>query len=244
VARYRPDLVLLAYTIGNDYSDNSNRLSSNPRIYFEIDPSGELTQVPFSAARRTVSAWLNRHSRFYVWQKQANDLIRNRTDDGYWIYHTRPDEALQEVWALNERLIVALSEEVESRGSRFVVVLVPSGAQVYDDVWHNSFEHAGHSPNEFDPTYPERRIAAFGRQHGIAVLTLRNEFRDAAAGRSAQSTPASDLLFFDGRGHFTNRGNGVAAEAIHRFLSEGDGQEILEQIAPRGRIEARSTRRN
>ena len=139
---------------------------------------------------------------------------------------------------------MALSEEVESRGSRFVVVLVPSGAQVYDDVWHNSFEHAGHSPNEFDPTYPERRIAAFGRQHGIAVLTLRNEFRDAAAGRSAQATPASDLLFFDGRGHFTNRGNGVAAEAIHRFLSEGDGQEILEQIAPRGRIEARSTRRN
>ena len=231
VARYRPDLVLLAYYVGNDFSDNSNRMSSNPRIYFEIDSRGDLVQVPFSATRRTVSAWLNRHSRFYVWQKQANDVLRARTDDGYWIFCTRPGQALEAVWELNERLILTLFEEVESRGGRFVLVLFPSGTQVYDDMWQTVLEQAGRPPGDFDATYPEQRLTAFGRQHGIPVVTMRAEFEEAAGGRSAGDTPAAEQLFFGGRGHFTERGNDLAARIVHRFLTQGQGREILEQVA-------------
>jgi hypothetical protein len=230
VARYQPDLVLLAYCIGNDFSDNSTELSSSPRIYFEVGPDGALVQVPFSTSRRMASSWLNRHSRFYVWFKRANDILRTRVDDGFWIYNARPDQRLEGIWELNERLILALSQEVQSRGSHFVLVLLPTGAQVYDDTWQRATQQAGRPPNEFDPAYPDQRLVAFGKRHGIPVLAMRNEFRDAAGGRSASSTPASDLLFFAGYGHFTDRGNSLAAGAIHQFLSEGNGREILEQI--------------
>lgn len=227
VSRYRPDIVLCAYFMGNDFTDNSNRLSNNPRIYFELDSRGELVQVPFSAARSKVSAWLNLHSRFYVWQKHANDILQGRHDKDYRIYSTARSEILDATWALNERLILALSSEVERGGGRFVLVLFPDAAQVYDDVWEALLDEAGEHAGELDRTHAENRLVAFARDHGIAVVTLTQDLRHAAEGRRAADAGPDELLFFAGVGHFTTRGNQLAASAIHRFLTEEEGREIL-----------------
>jgi len=219
VARYRPDIVIVAYFIGNDFSDNSARLSSNPRIYFEIDAGGALRQRPFSAARSAVSTWLNRHSRLYVWQKTANDALRERTDDGYRIFRTDPSQDLDEAWELNERLIVALRDEVEKAGARYILALYPSGAQVYSDMWTALLEQADARAGRFDPTYPERRLTALARRSGIPVVTMRDEFLRASGGRTVSETPPADLLFFGGNGHLSERGNALAARILHRFLT-------------------------
>jgi hypothetical protein len=230
VSRYGPEIVVAAYFVGNDFSDNSRRMSSNPRIYFEIDAHGDLTQLPFSVTRSAASTWLNRHSRLYVWQKKANDVLRSRTGNGYWIFSTRPSERLDAVWELNERLIVALRDEVESRGGRFVLVLFPSGAEIHDDKWERLLEQAGDGIEHFDPTHPERRLTALGRRHGIPVVPLREEFRRAVGGRNAVEIPAADHLFFGGFGHFTERGHLLAARIVHDFLTQGEGREILDRV--------------
>jgi hypothetical protein len=219
VARYRPDIVIVAYFVGNDFSDNSTRLSSNPRIYFEIDRDGNLVQRPLSAARSALSAWLNAHSRLYVWQKTANDVLRERDDDGYRIFRSDPPPELDEVWELNERLIVALRDEVEAAGSRFVLALYPSGAQVYGDVWEALLDQAGDPPGTFDPTYPERRLTALGQRAAFPVVTMREPFLRAAGGAEARETRAGDLLFFGGNGHLSERGNTLAAQILYRFLT-------------------------
>jgi hypothetical protein len=219
VARYRPDIVIVAYFVGNDFSDNSTRLSSNPRIYFEIDRDGNLVQRPLSAARSALSTWLNAHSRLYVWQKTANDVLRERDDDGYRIFRSDPPPELDEVWALNERLIVALRDEVEAAGSRFVLALYPSGAQVYGDIWEALLDQAGDPPGTFDPTYPERRLTALGQRAAFPVVTMREPFLRAAGGAEARETRAGDLLFFGGNGHLSERGNALAAQILYRFLT-------------------------
>jgi len=228
VARYRPEIVLGAYFMGNDFADNSTRLSTNPRIYHALDDHGELVRVPLSTSRRRLSNWLNRHSRFYVWQKRANDILQHRRADGHLIFSTAPSELLDEVWELNERLILALAEEVESDGARFVLVLYPDAAQVYDDRWEAVVQDAGDGAGDLDRDHAERRLVEIAESHGIPVVTMTEEFRRAARGRRAADTDPEDHLYFHGKGHFTARGHLLAATTVHRFLTGSAGRPILE----------------
>jgi len=228
VARYRPEIVLCAYFMGNDFADNSNRLSTNPRIYHELDDRGELVRVHLSTTRRTLSNWLNLHSRFYVWQKRANDILRHRRAEGHLIFSTASSEVLDEVWELNERLILALAEEVESDGARFVLVLYPDAAQVYDDRWEAVLQDAGDGAGHLDRKHAERRLVAIAESHGIPVVTMTDELRRAAGSRRAADTDPEDPLYFHGAGHFTARGHLLAATTVHRFLTEAEGRDILE----------------
>ncbi len=229
VARYRPDLVIAAYFVGNDFSDNSTRLSRFPRIYFELSDAGELVQLPFSAGRSRLSGWLNRHSRFYVWQKNALRRLRPARQGGNAVYVEHPGPELDEVWDLNARLIAALAGEVEEDGGRFLLAVLPPAAQVYDDVWQARLGDAGDRAAALRRDHPDRRLTAIGREHDVAVLTMAEEFR-AAAPRSASAARPDDLLYYRGYGHFTPRGHALAAEVIHRFLTEGDGAGILADL--------------
>jgi hypothetical protein len=231
VARYRPDIVLCAYFMGNDFADNSTELSGgNPRLYFELDERGELVQVSVSSARRKLSNWLNLHSRFYVWQKRANDIIQNRTNQGYFAFSTERSELLDGAWELNEKLIATLADEVERDGGRFVLVLYPDPAQVHDDRWEAALEAAGEDGRSFDRDHIERRLVQIAESHDIPVVTMTEEFRVAAGGRTATETPPGEHLFFHGYGHFTPRGHTEAARMVYRFLTEGDGRPILQDV--------------
>ena len=76
VHKFEPDVVLSCFFVGNDLTDNSPRLSRNPRVYFDFDQEGNYRQLPHSASRSKLSQWLNIHSRFYGWQKRATRLAR------------------------------------------------------------------------------------------------------------------------------------------------------------------------
>ncbi len=229
VARYRPDLVIGAYFVGNDFSDNSTRLSRFPRIYYELNEDGALVQLPFSAGRRRVSGWLNRNSRFYVWQKNALRRLRPARGGGNAVYTEDPGPEIEGVWELNARLIEALAREVEGDGGRFVLAVLPPAAQVYDDVWQARLEDAGERAAVLRRDHPDRRLAAIGREHGVAVVTMAEEFRATASG-AASAAAREELLYYRGYGHFTPRGHALAAEVIHHFLTEGDGREILSDV--------------
>ncbi len=229
VARYRPDLVIGAYFVGNDFSDNSTRLSRFPRIYYRLDAEGELAQLPFSVGRSRVSGWLNRNSRFYVWQKNALRRFRPARGGGNAVYVENPGPEIEEVWELNARLIAALADQVEEDGGRFLLALLPPAAQVYQDVWRARVEEAGDRAAALGRDHPDRRLTAIGREHGVAVVTMADEFR-AAAGGPASDAEADDLLYYRGYGHFTPRGHTLAAEVIHRFLTRGDGRDLLADL--------------
>ena len=83
VAGYQPDIVICAFFVENDLADNSYRMSSSNRIYLDLDEEDNLYQRPFSAQRAVASQWLNRYSRFYLWQKRAQrniaEMIRHNS---------------------------------------------------------------------------------------------------------------------------------------------------------------------
>lgn len=61
-AAYQPDVVVLAFTIGNDVRNNSPRLerqmSSYPKPFFRLDAGGHLVHVPIPAAEQSAAGIL------------------------------------------------------------------------------------------------------------------------------------------------------------------------------------------
>lgn len=224
VREYQPDLVLCAFFVGNDLADNSHELSSNPRIYFELNDAGGLEQRPFSAGSASVSALLNRHSRLYVWQKRVMSSLRSKArqatgtiDPGRWILCSQPeDRDVVEAWRLTDALLAQFHADVTADGARFAVVVLPSSTQIYDDYFRESLR--GEPLENFSQDYPEQRLAQACEKSDIPMLALKDDFRRAAPSRTISCR--EEWLYFLGHGHLNERGHAVVAESLARFLEE------------------------
>ena len=227
VTEYDPDIVLVGFTVGNDLADNCNRLSNNPRIYFDVDESGELVQQPFSAKRAAVSQFLNRYSRFYVWQKHAFRVARVRVNEvvqqinpGQWIYCTEPPEDVSHAWDITAAILREFKEKVEADGRMFAVVMIPGAEQVHRDYYEAVAERAGEAGVAFDQDFPERKVAELCREADIAFISPVSDYR-AAAPTGLQSAE-DEWLFQLGSGHTNAEGNLLTAKRVHAFLTQGD----------------------
>ena len=94
-----------------------------------------------------------------------------------------------------------------------MLVVLPTGPQIYDDLWAEILAGAGPEAVHFDATYPERRLGEFCDEAGLQCLILLDELR-AAARQSDER-----LYFDDGRRHFNDEGNAVAVEFVADFLN-------------------------
>lgn len=247
VSKYRPDVVLCAFFVGNDLSDMSSRIGTNPHLYFDVNDAGELVQEPFSAARASATEWLNRHSRFYIWQKlalnRARHDIRKRLrqyagakrptrpssaqtadtgdgrwlDPGQWIYLSRESDKVAHAWKITSKVIEQFHREATADGAHFAVLMIPSPEQVYDDYFRQVVRAAGKHGPHFDWQHPDRRLAEICRTAGVPLITLTERFRAAAPAHSTEAK--AQWLFIGGRGHFNDAGNRLAAEGVYEFLT-------------------------
>jgi hypothetical protein len=230
VSAYQPDVVLLAFFVGNDFADNSHRLTRAPRIYFDLDETGRPVQVWAPERPGALSRWLNLHSRFYVWQKRAVRILRgarpwpSRSLPPVWRVFEPPESLeLREAWRLLAALLRQFDEDVEANGSRLAVVVVPSAHQIHDDLWAALVAEAGEEGPSLDRELPRRRLEEIAREVEFPLLDLTPVFREANAGRPSTS-PSSPFLL--GRYHLSEEGHRLAADALMGLLV-GSGLGIL-----------------
>jgi len=223
VARYAPGLVVLVFWVGNDLADNSAALTRGPRFYFDFDQAGRLFRLPY-ARPSAGSAWLNRASRLYVWQKQAVrqalaswDASRGGLEPVELVYARPEPAAVARAWAITAALFAAFRDETRVHGAELVVVVAPTPAQVYDDLWAELESRAAASGQPLGRERPEQRVLELCRRAGIPCLALAEAFRAAAPGRDSRRR--EEQLFHRGRFHWNDAGNALAAEEVHAFLA-------------------------
>jgi hypothetical protein len=224
LAAYAPDLVVVVFWVGNDLADNSAELTSAPRLYFDVDAQDRLRQLPFAFEPHPLGEWLDRNSRFYVWQKsalrQARATLRAASPalEPVELVFARPEPAaVAHAWAITRALVRAFAQEASARGSELVLVAAPAPAQVYDDLWAELARRAAREGTPLAREHPDERLRELSRAAGIPFLPLAETFRARAPHRDSRR--ADEQLYYDGRFHWNDAGNALAAEAIHAFLS-------------------------
>jgi len=232
--RFDPDVVLCVYFVGNDFGDNSIRLSRRNRIYFDLDEQGGLVQLPYPSLAARFNELLNEHSRLYVWQKDALSALKAKPvvasgdatleerhawhgdsiRPSEWIYYTGADEPAAHSWAVTRAVVHAFASRVRGDGHAFGLVLLPCSQQVHDDEFAFLREVAGELGDRFDPLNPSRRLAEICAEAGVPFIDLLPGFRAAAPSHSELAR--DEWLFLNGRGHLNERGN----EVLGKLLAE------------------------
>lgn len=217
VREYAPDVVVLCFYNGNDLADNHPDISSAHRPSFQLDSEGELTFQPMSPTWTRLSRWLSENSVFYDWQKNKIRIIRDRLRQslgvmppGMRIFDGSPDPTFAESWRITGELIEQMAKEVSETGAEFLLVSIPCHEQLEDAAWRDLLAMAGEDASRFDRSMPETKLAEICQSRGIRLLSLLDAMR-----RETGEEP----LFFEDRGHWTERGHRVAARVISNALS-------------------------
>ncbi len=254
--RYRPDLVLLQFTNGNDVRNNSFVLEEEKhRPFYMLEPDGTLRMdESFASAagfRRSLSLpmeLLRRatdRSRLLQLLREVRNGRPGQNVQASGTPDLEPgldpavltaprDRAWEEAWKVTEGLIAKTAEYAHRNGARFLLFSVPYAIQVHPDRALREALQAKLGVQ--DLFYPDRRLAELGRKRGLTVLALAPEMQRLAERRKIHfhGFESSGL----GRGHWNAEGHRAAAELIALRLCADP--EINDRRAPAGIDAARA----
>jgi len=152
---------------------------------------------------------------------------------GEWAsFYAGDAEDLAHAWKVGAAVVREFARQVESNGSRFVLLVIPCAKQVYRDHFQEIVKASGRPAEQFDQDLPDKRLAEICREAHIACIPLTEAFRAAAPSRSIEVE--KEWLFNEGRLHWNKQGNLVAAEAVCRCLADAkDGVATVAQSPSR-----------
>jgi hypothetical protein len=232
---YKPDLVLLQFTNGNDVRNNHYALEEEKtRPFYRMSADGSLwrddtfTRTASFAEQSSSRNELLRQAADYsrvlqlVRTVQNGSLFRTARADGGGVEQgleplvlAAPREPRwEEAWTITERLIAKTADTARRAGARFLVVTVPYAIQVHPDRAVRSALEAKLGVG--DLFYPDRRIAEFGKRNGIGVVPLAIAMQPLAEERKSYFHGFDNVGM--GRGHWNAAGHRAAAELIARHL--------------------------
>ncbi|MFL6286109.1 MAG: SGNH/GDSL hydrolase family protein [Pyrinomonadaceae bacterium] len=133
------------------------------------------------------------------------------------IYREPADDTWRDAWAVTERLLATMNDEVREHGARFYVVTLSNGIQVYPEASaRNAFAQKLGVEDLF---YPERRFRALGYASGFPVLNLAPEMQRRADERRVFLHGFGREL---GNGHWNEEGHALAGELVARWLCDSE----------------------
>jgi hypothetical protein len=237
--KYSPDLVLLAFTTANDVRNNSVDLnlrvpSPNPyKPTFTLAPDGGLLfhpmpelpppppPVPWWQHLRTGVFFANRLGISLApppppppadtVAKPLPPLSKVPTD--MLVYASPPFQQVENAWLVTRALILEVQKAAQQRGARFAMFSVDGPWAHYDDYWRLMTMYDKTAQETWNRRTPNDTLASFVKEKGIAAVDLFDEL---------EARKTAEPLYYRFDPHWTAAGHRVAADAVARFLVEGD----------------------
>lgn len=236
--RYKPDLVLLAFFVGNDVANNSLELELEGNVnaalkpYFEREPGGGLTLLepdpPPPTSWESVGFFLRERSALY--NVVESGVLQKLSLDDLWaswrdldaqveltireaeVFQTRLDPRWRAAWSLTDSLLGRIAEESAVQQAKLGLLVVPTRAQVLPDAWRELTGSAEGRDRAYDVFAPNTLLTGIAARTATPILDLTQPFRDAAKARNA---PA---LYYARDQHWTAAGHELAARTLAAWL--------------------------
>jgi hypothetical protein len=233
--KYRPDLVLLAFFTGNDFTDNVAALGRHrDRPYFVVR-DGQLVlektagMAPNFASRQRFDDLKQRFldpirivQLFREGQARLRALFRyghpdpTRTDQpglDNRVFSPPSGADWEQAWAVTEALIAAIAEGAHAGGAAFAMTTLTNPFQVLPEA--AARQRFAAELGVPDLTYPDRRLAEFAAANRLPAAILAPALGAYAAAHHVSlhgSDPRQPI------GHWNALGHRLAAEELSRDL--------------------------
>jgi hypothetical protein len=250
--RYEPDVTVLMF-YENDvwYNAKPESWRGNKPLFELRGDELVLTRVPVpppgseegtrheepSLARR-FGIWLEGRSALYEFVRDAvlglpstGRFPRGPVPDEFRVWRRAYDDETRYAWRVTEALLLELSRATREVGSEFVVLYVPTVAEVQADVWAATRRQYGLEEADWDITHLQRELADACRRNGIRFIDPTPEFRTEAAKPWLERTP----LYFEADPHWTPAGHALAGRILAAYVQKAFApRDWFVSGAPRG----------
>lgn len=235
--RFEPDLVGLAFFVGNDFFENYNRKT--------VLRNGKLTHIPLpfredGLSSRTVIKSLKRESYLLDIIRKLKTLLQEAVEKAgearrgepvglmsrkkfldFEYYRTgllkkELTELEREEIEYVERKLLELNRMLREKGVKFFVFIIPDEVQVNEELRRELFAGYGLNGDDYDLEQPQRLLKGFCRKAGIAVFDLLPAWQAEGGGQTLYRLRDS---------HWNEAGNRLAAESLCEYLT-GDGSPL------------------
>jgi len=205
----RPEVVVLAFCLANDFEDNLDAWNRTVVDGYLVCRDPAVSPRVLRGIQRLFSY----HSHLY-----RLVLIRTRIAvKRYRAWRNSPDTYTPVRPAFNRtysadspmfrttfRLLEEIQDLCRQKGSKFLLMMIPSHYQLNETVFRTSIVFFGGEPNLYGRNYPNQQLEAFCRRRDIPCLDLLPLFEKQEG-----------LFFFQGWDkHFNRAGHRVAGRAI------------------------------
>ena len=245
---YSPDIVVLAFFIGNDVINNSPKLEYDRyRPFFAYDASGKLVPdmsfrnlAPIDRNERAVSfvdrmpsLIVNNSRILQVIKKVDLDRKKRELSEDFTELSTQnlkepQDAAWQEAWRVTEGLIVTMRNEVVQKNADFLVVTIGDPMQVRPEPQKRKDFMIKN--NIQDLFYVERRLEKLGAREGFRVLNLSEQFQGYT--EKYQVCAHGFENYVPCGGHWNELGHRLASILINRNLCQNLQQSQVPKKQP------------
>lgn len=149
-----------------------------------------------------------------IFLEKIGVLERDYFPDEYNIFSNINNESSdwKQAWEITERIILEMKRELDKKGIRFKIILIPFLGQVDEQLWQATLKNYQTPKNsQWSLEQPNQILANFCQKNKIETLDLLDPFK-----KYKQQT--SNDLYFISDGHFNEQGHRLAAQIIYQNL--------------------------
>jgi hypothetical protein len=136
--------------------------------------------------------------------------------DEFRVWQRTYDDQVRHAWRVTEALLRELRRGTQEIGSEFVVLYVPTAAEIHPEIWDATRRRYGLSDAEWDVSRLERELADICRRNDIRFVDPVPDFRAEAARPWLERTP----LYFETDPHWTPAGHALAGKVLAAYVAK------------------------